>query len=88
VGEVTLQEEGKGMGELVHPRGNLEITIEGMGVDGQTMCVDGKMGVWTAQIRLAPREVVALFGLLLQPRVILYVLSLPVMLIRGGQESG
>jgi hypothetical protein len=86
-GRADTAERSNDMAELVHPRGNLKMSIEGMDVDGQTMCVNGKMGVWTAQIRLSPREVIALFGLLLQPRVILYVLSLPVMLVRARGEN-
>lgn len=75
------------MARLVHPRGNLEMSIEGMEVDGQTMCVNGQMGVWTAQIRLSAREVAALLRLILQPRVIRYVVWLPVMLLRSGQTE-
>lgn len=75
------------MARLVHPRGNLEMSIEGMEVDGQTMCVNGQMGVWTAQIRLSAREVAALLRLILQPRVIRYVVWLPVMLVRSGRTE-
>ena len=48
------------MARLVHPRGDLQMNIQGIDVKGNTLRINGQMGVWNAQILLSPEEVAAL----------------------------
>ncbi len=75
------------MGKLIHPRGDLEMTIEDVVIEDKTLCINGKMGVWKAQIRLAPDEVAAVVCSLLKPQLIRDV---PTLLweLRPGKKSG
>jgi len=65
------------MGRLVHPRGDLQMSIEGIDVESNTLRINGRMGVWTAQILLSPEEVAAMARSLFKPQLIRYMVLLP-----------
>jgi hypothetical protein len=70
------------MGKLIHPSGNLNMDIEGIGIEGEELCITGQMGVWEAKILLSPKEVAALGRSLFKPQLFGYFLLLPWRLLR------
>ena len=75
------------MARLVHPRGDLHMSIQGIDVKGNMLRIKGQMGVWNAQILLSPEEVAAMVSSLLKPGLIGYMILLPWKLRRGrGRE--
>ena len=65
------------MAKLTHATGELDIQIEGMDVDRGQLIVLGTLGVWKARISVPPHEVGNLVRLVLAPRVLAFLLSLP-----------
>jgi hypothetical protein len=61
------------MGKLIHPSGDLTMDIEGIGVEGEELCITGQMGVWKAKILLPPNEVIALARLFISPQILRYM---------------
>lgn len=74
------------MARLVHSRGDLEMNIDGIDVEGNALRITGQMGVWTAQMLLGPEEVVAVLGFLLGPQVVRYMFLLPWRLLRSRRR--
>ena len=70
------------MGRLIHPSGNLNMDIEGIGIEGEELCISGQMGVWEAKIFFSPEEVAALAHSLFKPQILGYLVSLPWRLLR------
>jgi hypothetical protein len=75
------------MARLVHSRGDLEISIQGIDVEGNTLRINGVMGVWRAKILLSPEEVAAIVSFLFKPQVIHYILVLPWRRRRSGSKG-
>ena len=75
------------MARLVHSRGDLQMSIEGLHIEGDKLCINGKMGIWNAQIFLLPEEVAAIVGFLLQPQIAGYMVRLPWRLRRGRHSA-
>jgi hypothetical protein len=75
------------MGRLIHPSGDLEIGIQGIDVEGDALRIRAQMGVWNAQILLAPEEVASLVRSLFSPRLVRYVILLPWKLRRRGDRK-
>ena len=75
------------MARLVHPSGDLNIDITAMASQGDTLVVKGRLGVWDADIYLAPREVARIIRLALNWRTLAYLLRLPLLLFRGGSRA-
>lgn len=69
--------------------GDFEISIQKFEVDGRHLVMVGKMGVWDARTYITARELVNVFGKMLSPAVIGFVLKLPILLLtgRGTEES-
>ncbi len=44
------------------------------------------MGAWDSKIYIPPRELVKMFGMVMKPAVIWYVLCLPIHLLRKSQN--
>ena len=57
--------------------GDFEITISEFAVEQGRMVMVGRMGVWDARTYITPREVLSVFGKLLNPRILFYFLQLP-----------
>ncbi len=74
------------MARMVHSRGDLQMTIEGVKYIGPTICIDGKMGVWSAQILFEPDDVVKLIGYLLNWHTLVYFFCLPYRLYKNGSR--
>ena len=71
------------MARLVHPRGDLQMSIQGIDVEGNTLRINGQMGVWSAQILLSSEEVAALVRSLFKSQIIRYMVLLPWKLCRS-----
>lgn len=65
------------MARLVHARGELEMSIDGLDVEGDALRINGEMAVWRAKILLSPEEVAAIARLLFKRQLIWYILVLP-----------
>lgn len=59
--------------------GDFEITIERFETENGRMVMTGRMGVWDARTYMTPRELMMVFGKLLRPRMIPYLLALPIL---------
>lgn len=57
--------------------GDFEITIENFETENGKLVMIGRMGVWDARTYITPRELVGVFGKLLRPRMLPWILSLP-----------
>jgi hypothetical protein len=64
------------------------MTLEEFGRDGRRMTVRGAvMGAWPSTMYVEPRDVVKLVGMLLRPRVLGYLVSVPFLLLRRPKEG-
>ncbi len=59
--------------------GDFEISIERFEVENDRLVMVGRMGVWDARTYITPRELIGVFRQLFRPRVLLYILRLPVL---------
>ena len=57
--------------------GDFNISIERFETDSGRLVMIGKMGVWDARTYITPRELLGVFGKLLRPAVLFYILRLP-----------
>jgi hypothetical protein len=57
--------------------GDFEISINGFEVEKGRLVMVGRMGVWDARTYITPREVLKVFGKLLRPGVLFFILRLP-----------
>ncbi len=64
--------------------GDFEISIERFEVENGRLVMVGRMGVWDARTYITPRELIGVFGKLFHPRVLLYILRLPVLAFAKG----
>lgn len=62
--------------------GDFEISISGFEVEDERLVMVGRMGVWDARTYITPRELLTVFGKLLHPAVLLYVLRLPLLVFQ------
>ncbi len=75
------------MGKLIHPSGNLNMDIEGIGIEGEELCIIGQMGVWEARILLSPHEVAGLARSIFKPQILGYFVLLPWRIFRGRSRE-
>ena len=82
------------MARLIHPLGDLPMSIQEIDIEGTSLRIWGKMGVWSAQILLSPGEVRDMVRFVLRPQVMRYMLLLPWRLQRnrapariGGRDT-
>lgn len=59
------------------PAGEFEITLEEADVEEGRVVVRGRMGVWDSKIYMEPHELAAFLVIMLKPKVLLFLLSLP-----------
>ncbi len=57
--------------------GDFEITIERFETEQGKLVMIGRMGVWDARTYITPRELIVIFGKLLRPRMLPWILGLP-----------
>ena len=76
--------------------GDFSIAIEKFETENGRLVMVGKMGVWDARTYITPRELLGVFGKLVRPAILLYILRLPILvfakkanapLSQGGVES-
>ncbi|MEC9369230.1 MAG: hypothetical protein VX871_11135 [Pseudomonadota bacterium] len=76
--------------------GDFNISIDRFETESGRLVMVGKMGVWDARTFITPRELLIVFGKLLRPVVLFYILRLPFLafakkanapLSQGGVES-
>ena len=70
------------MARMKHAKGDLQMTIEGIEFSGQTVIVNGKMGVWSAQIYFEPEDISIMMRNLIGWRPIVYAICLPFRLLK------
>jgi hypothetical protein len=59
--------------------GDFEISIDRFETENGRLIMVGQMGVWDARTYITPRELVTVLGKLLHPRILFYLLKLPVL---------
>lgn len=76
--------------------GDFKISIEKFEIEDGRLVMVGKMGVWDARTYISPRELLGVFGKLVRPAILFYILRLPFLafakkanapLAHGGNES-
>lgn len=67
--------------------GDFEISIDRFETEDGYLVMTGKMGVWDAKTYITARELLVVFGKLLNPKVILYVLSVPFRALSNKQSG-
>ncbi len=72
--------------------GEFELTLERVEIRDDNYVLVGKMGVWDSETIMAPEELVGLYLKSTRPKVTLYFLRLPFLLIKrklsGKSKSG
>jgi hypothetical protein len=64
--------------------GDFEISIDRLETENGRLIVVGQMGVWDARTYISPRELVAVFAKLLHPRILFYLLQIPILVFAKG----
>lgn len=62
--------------------GEFELTIDRVEIRGDDYVLVGKMGVWDAETVMEPQELVGLYLKSTRPKVTLYFIKLPFLLLR------
>ena len=76
------------MGKIVSAAGEVKFEIKSVKREAQDLVVIGTMGVWESKIHLTPDEVMRfLIAALSSPRVLLFILSFPVVLLKRRLRS-
>jgi hypothetical protein len=57
--------------------GDFEISIAEFEVEGPHLVMVGTMGVWNARTYMSPREMMRVFGKMLRPSVLWFIITLP-----------
>ena len=57
--------------------GDFEIAISGFEVEGRQLVMIGTMGVWNARTYMTAREMLAVFGKMLRPSILLFLITIP-----------
>jgi hypothetical protein len=70
------------MARMKHPKGDLELKIDGIDYKGGTVCINGKMGVWSAQIQFEPVDVVSMLGYMFKWQTVVYGFMLPFRMLK------
>ena len=63
------------MAKLIHATGELEITIKDIALKEGQLVIQGKMGVWDANIFVLREEVGQLARLVMRPSILLFLLK-------------
>lgn len=69
------------MARMKHPKGDLEMAIHDIDVSGSTLIINGKMGVWTAQIFFEPEDIIVMVRQFIKFKMLLYFVLLPFRMI-------
>lgn len=77
--------------------GDFEISIDRFETENGRLIMVGQMGVWDARTYITPRELVSVFAKLLHPRILFYIIRLPILAFaktpnapvsdQGGEEQ-
>ncbi len=62
--------------------GEFELTIDRVEIRGDDYVLVGKMGVWDAETVMGPQELVGLYLKSARPKVTVYFIKLPFLLLR------
>ncbi len=62
--------------------GDFEIKVKDAAVEGEFVVLTGQMGVWDSKIYMTPADLWQFASMFLKPAVILYLLKLPLRLLR------
>lgn len=77
--------------------GDFEISIDRFETEDGRLIMVGQMGVWDARTYITPRELISVFAKLLHPRMLFYIIRLPILALakapnrpvsaQGGDEQ-
>ena len=67
--------------------GEFELTIDRVEIRGDDYVLVGKMGVWDAETVMEPQELVGLYLKSARPKVTVYFIKLPFLLLRRWLRS-
>ena len=59
--------------------GDFEISIDRFETENGRLIMVGQMGVWDARTYISPRELVSVLAKLLHPRILFYIIRLPIL---------
>jgi hypothetical protein len=78
----------KTLGKIVSEAGEVKFEIKSVKREAQDLVVIGTMGVWESKVYLTPEEMMrALIPALSSPRVLLFILSFPIVLLKNRFRS-
>ncbi len=63
--------------KLISPMGMYDLTAEELSVEEDGLVLRGKMGVWEARTTFTPQDLRQIARLVLRPRVLRYLLTVP-----------
>jgi hypothetical protein len=75
------------MARMKHAKGDLSMTINGIDFSGQTMIINGKMGVWSAQIFFEPEDLGKMIRYMIGWKPIFFMILLPWRLLFGKSKK-
>ncbi|MEE8346265.1 MAG: hypothetical protein V3S20_02840 [Dehalococcoidia bacterium] len=63
--------------KLISTIGMYDLTAEELSVEDEGLVIQGKMGIWEARGIFTPDDIRQITRLVLRPRILLYLLTLP-----------
>ncbi len=75
------------MPKIVSSAGEMDMSLVSVGIEGDNIVMQGKMGVWDSKITVTPQEAVKMAGMMISFSLILYVLKLPFLLLKKKKEG-
>ncbi len=63
--------------KVTSPAGDFEITVRESSVEDGCVVISGQMGVWDSKIHMKPSDLVSFAGVLLNFRVLFFLLGCP-----------
>ena len=73
---------------VISGAGEFEITVDKVIARDGALVLVGTMGVWESETIIEPGDILRLTRVSLTPRVLLFLLGLPLRLLRGGGKEG
>lgn len=67
--------------KVVSPAGEFDISIRESLIENDQIVLKGQMGVWDSKIYLKPKDLFEFLSVLCKPKIILYILKLPLVSI-------
>ena len=68
------------MGRMISPAGEVEFAVAGLSHEGNSLTITGQMGIWDATIYMEPKEVLYMARLMISPKFLRYLITLPFVL--------